>query len=603
MKVKRFRHWAILPKIMTISIVSVAIIAAVVRFYFLPLVERKIMDGKKEGTKNVVEVAFGILAGYDALAKSGQLTEAEARQRAAQEVRKLRYKETEYFWITDRALNMVMHPARPELDGTNLGGNKDPQGKYIFREFARVCNEKGAGFVEYLWPKPGERLPVAKISYVKLYAPWGWIVGSGVYVDDVEKDMARLRWNMAVGTVIFAVLTLSLSLFIGISITRLLKNVIGGLQAIASGKGDVDLSKRIATSSIDEIGVLSAEFNGLMDSISSLTVFKKVIEEDDTLDDVYARLGSVFTEELGLGGCVIYEISGNQGKMRPVYPSYSANAELCCNADILDNHDLCKAKRTGHPISSLTYPRICKQFSAASGKEHFCIPMTVGGGTVGVVQFVFNKSDTFTDSRENERRLYKAEQYIKESLSVIEAKRLMNTLRESSLRDPLTGLSNRRYLQEYTEKLVAGAKRRGTLVGLIMCDLDYFKQVNDSYGHNVGDIVLRETANIIRTSVRESDIVVRFGGEEFLVVLFDIRESEAVNVAEKIRDNVQNARIKIPEGVIQKTISLGVSEFPADTNTFWHAIKYADVALYKAKEGGRNRAMRFTREMWTDEHF
>ncbi len=603
MKVKRFRHWAILPKIMTISIVSVAIIAAVVRFYFLPLVERKIMDGKKEGTKNVVEVAFGILAGYDALAKSGQLTEAEARERAAQEVRKLRYKETEYFWITDRALNMVMHPARPELDGTNLGDNKDPQGKYIFREFARVCNEKGSGFVEYLWPKPGERLPVAKISYVKLYAPWGWIVGSGVYVDDVEKDMARLRWNMAVGTIIFAVLTLSLSLFIGISITRLLKNVIGGLQAIASGKGDVDLSKRIATSSIDEIGVLSAEFNGLMDSISSLTVFKKVIEEDDTLDDVYARLGSVFTEELGLGGCVIYEISGSQGKMRPVYPSFPVTGELCCNADILDNHDLCKAKRTGHPISSLTYPRICKQFLAASGKEHFCIPMTVGGGTAGVVQFVFNRSETFTDSRENERRLYKAEQYIKESLSVIEAKRLMNTLRESSLRDPLTGLSNRRYLQEYTEKLVAGAKRRGTLVGLIMCDLDYFKQVNDSYGHNVGDIVLRETANIIRTSVRESDIVVRFGGEEFLVVLFDIRECEAVNVAEKIRDNVQNARIKIPEGVIQKTISLGVSEFPADTNTFWHAIKYADVALYKAKEGGRNRVMRFTREMWTDEHF
>ncbi len=475
--------------------------------------------------------------------------------------------------------------------------------KYIFREFARVCNEKGSGFVEYLWPKPGERLPVAKISYVKLYAPWGWIVGSGVYVDDVEKDMARLRWNMAVGTIIFAVLTLSLSLFIGISITRLLKNVIGGLQAIASGKGDVDLRKRIATSSIDEIGVLSAEFDGLMDSISSLTVFKKVIEEDDTLDDVYARLGSVFTEELGLGGCVIYEISGSQGKMRPVYPSFPVTGELCCNADILDNHDLCKAKRTGHPISSLTYPRICKQFLAASGKEHFCIPMTVGGGTAGVVQFVFNRSETFTDSRENERRLYKAEQYIKESLSVIEAKRLMNTLRESSLRDPLTGLSNRRYLQEYTEKLVAGAKRRGTLVGLIMCDLDYFKQVNDSYGHNVGDIVLRETANIIRTSVRESDIVVRFGGEEFLVVLFDIRECEAVNVAEKIRDNVQNARIKIPEGVIQKTISLGVSEFPADTNTFWHAIKYADVALYKAKEGGRNRVMRFTREMWTDEHF
>ena len=134
-----------------------------------------------------------------------------------------------------------------------------------------------------------------------------------------------------------------------------------------------------------------------------------------------------------------------------------------------------------------------------------------------------------------------------------------------------------------------------------MCDLDYFKQVNDTYGHNAGDLVLKETAKAIRQSIRESDIVIRFGGEEFLAVLLDISAGESMNIAEKIRLNIQQLKIKIPEGVIQKTISLGTSEFPADTGTLWSCIKFADVALYRAKAEGRNRCVRFTKDMWKEE--
>lgn len=134
-----------------------------------------------------------------------------------------------------------------------------------------------------------------------------------------------------------------------------------------------------------------------------------------------------------------------------------------------------------------------------------------------------------------------------------------------------------------------------------MCDLDYFKQVNDTYGHNVGDIVLKETSAVIHRSVRKSDIVIRFGGEEFLVVLLDISEGESVTIAEKIRFNIEQYKIQIPEGIIQKTISLGISEFPSDTDKLWGCIKYADVALYRAKDEGRNRCVRFTKDMWKEE--
>ena len=221
--------------------------------------------------------------------------------------------------------------------------------------------------------------------------------------------------------------------------------------------------------------------------------------------------------------------------------------------------------------------------------------------TIAIVQLLFEMPTDPTEMKILEAKIFKAEQYINESLAVIETKRLMSSLRDSALVDALTGLHNRRYLQEYTEKIVSGVLRRGKAIGLIMCDLDYFKQVNDTYGHAAGDTVLKETANVIRHSVRESDIVIRFGGEEFLVVLLDISSGESMQIAEKIRLNIDQLKIKLPDGAIQKTISLGVSEFPADTGTLWSCIKYADVALYRAKNEGRNRCVRFTKDMWTDE--
>lgn len=136
-----------------------------------------------------------------------------------------------------------------------------------------------------------------------------------------------------------------------------------------------------------------------------------------------------------------------------------------------------------------------------------------------------------------------------------------------------------------------------------MCDIDYFKQVNDVYGHNVGDMILKDTSIIIKKQIREADLAIRFGGEEFLVLLIDINEGEAEGLAEKIRKTMEDTKFKVPDGTLKKTISLGVTEFPVDTDSFWQAIKFADVALYKAKETGRNKSLRFNKEMWTAEEF
>ena len=124
------------------------------------------------------------------------------------------------------------------------------------------------------------------------------------------------------------------------------------------------------------------------------------------------------------------------------------------------------------------------------------------------------------------------------------------------------------------------------------------KQVNDTHGHEAGDKVIKTLADILVRNVRAADMAVRYGGEEFLLLLTDTGGDAAMNVAEKIRAEVEATKIPLPGGILQKTISIGVAEFPKDSDTFWQVVKFADVALYKAKSGGRNRVVRFLPEMW-----
>jgi len=190
--------------------------------------------------------------------------------------------------------------------------------------------------------------------------------------------------------------------------------------------------------------------------------------------------------------------------------------------------------------------------------------------------------------------------YLREASPVIEAKRLMDTLRESNLRDAMTGLHNRRFLEEYMETLVANNDRNKTTLSILMLDLDYFKKVNDTYGHDVGDKVLKELAKTLTQTVRNSDLVIRYGGEEFVIILQNTTDGYGDQVAEKIREAVQQLKIQVSATVLQKTISIGIADFPTDCETFWQAIKFADVALYQAKERGRNQVVHFSPDMWTD---
>jgi two-component system cell cycle response regulator len=398
------------------------------------------------------------------------------------------------------------------------------------------------------------------------------------------------------------------SYFLKTSMTKPLKAITEQIRGLS--EGEVDLTKQIAVGSKDEIAELSSNFNMLMQTIHDMNTFKKVIEEDDSLEDVYTRLAKVFYDNLGLDDFSMFEATDRKKTLELIHTPYSRE-ETCCNKEILIDGNLCRAKKTGHTVSSIRYPEICKQFLLAPEKFHICIPMIIGGSTGGVVQFQFDKFCKKENERPApilnadciERQIVKAEQYIKESSAVIEAKRLTSALKDSSIRDQMTGLYNRRFLEEYVETLIAGLMRRGGQIGLLMCDLDFFKEVNDKFGHDAGDAVLKETTNVISKSARSADLVIRFGGEEFLVIVNDAKPGDAGEVAERIRTKIALTKIKTGGQVIQKTISIGYSEFPKDTQNFWEAIKYADIALYKAKDAGRNKVLKFEKEMWTTQAY
>jgi methyl-accepting chemotaxis protein len=213
---------------------------------------------KRLATKHVVEVASSVLAFYESEAAQGHMTRAAAKDQAAATLQGSRYEGSEYLWINDMEPRMIMHPFKPELNGKDLSQLKDPNGKQIFVGFVQVVAKQGAGYVDYMWPKPGSAAPLPKISYVQGFAPWGWVVGSGVYVDDVQAIFWGDVWRVAL--VIAALAAFSLGLFRAFArkLTGQLGGEPGDVAAIATRIAGGDLSGEVVTRPSDKTSLLAA---------------------------------------------------------------------------------------------------------------------------------------------------------------------------------------------------------------------------------------------------------------------------------------------------------------------------------------------------------
>lgn len=380
------------------------------------------------------------------------------------------------------------------------------------------------------------------------------------------------------------------------NLNSLLKFIQEGLTTISRDVAEL-LQQNPAEEHENLLNFTISRVEGLIDAAH----FKQAIEEDETKPEIYRRLATVLQERFGVKYFSIYEVMPDTTHMTPLMVDGEAGAPIrWCDPKILVHAESCRARRTGHIVSSIGAPSICYAFrppAEAQDRMHVCIPIIQSGAVGGVVQLLV----TSEEAERVQNFLPYLNVYLREAAPVIEAKRLMDTLRESTLTDAMTGLHNRRFLEEFAETLVSSSQRRNSRLSILMLDLDYFKMVNDTYGHDAGDLVLKALARTMQAAVRASDLVIRYGGEEFIIIMQDAGEEAAQAVAEKIRAAVENMKVQMPGAVLQKTISIGIAEFPQNSDTFWQAVKYADVALYNAKEAGRNRVVCFRPEMWKDE--
>lgn len=265
--------------------------------------------------------------------------------------------------------------------------------------------------------------------------------------------------------------------------------------------------------------------------------------------------------------------------------------------DRLFGSDACWALRRGRPHMGQGDDAgpTCRHMPAPPEVAYVCVPMMAYGEAVGLLTLSVDAGRELTTA--HQRLATTVAEHIALSLANL---RLQETLRSQSIRDPLTGLFNRRYMEESLDREIRRAGRSRRPVGIIMLDLDHFKDFNDTHGHEIGDALLREVGTVLQRSIRGEDIACRYGGEEFILILPDASLPDAAQRAEQLRTAI--GAIDVVHGqhaVGPLTVSLGVAIYPSHGSTGEAVVRSADAALYQAKSRGRNRAEVTRGDAWS----
>ncbi|HUH41824.1 MAG TPA: GGDEF domain-containing protein [Sulfurimonas sp.] len=334
------------------------------------------------------------------------------------------------------------------------------------------------------------------------------------------------------------------------------------------------------------------EAKTIISELSDIYKFKKTIELDASKDEVYTRIIDILRLKYNVGHFAFYEVNNVTSERKLIY---STEEENICFEKTNKNAMECRAHRTGTVTISTEFPNLCRA-CVSQGIDYVCIPFTINHDISLTVSMTSDNRDEVELMKKN---ISSIRHYLEAAKPVIESQILMERLRDTSLRDGMTGLYNRRFLEEVIDKIMSQANRNKDTYAVLMLDIDFFKMVNDTYGHDMGDKVILALSKVLKTSIRESDLAIRYGGEEFLVLLSNATDDGVMQVSNKIHSEF--AALSFDVGTsepLKKTLSIGIAKFPTDGDTIWKCIKYADTALYEAKNTGRNKIVEFEKAMF-----
>ncbi len=540
-----------------------------------------------------------------------------------------------YYFIDDLQGNCVLLPTAPEREGTSLLDNRDDQGHYIMRGLIEaVQNPEGAGFSRYRWYAPGRQGMQDKIAYAALFKPYNWIVGTGEYVFKVEEDLqnealARIRALRFGEDGYIAVLTRDGTPLVSPSRPDSENRALNSLPS-----EEQEVIRKIVRKASEGGGLLHYDWinprTGRMGPklafVHTMPAWNWILVSGIHMGEIQASLEqqkanleqelrqtlafSLLTLSLALTLALAY--SGLYSRwFRHLFQRYQASLEeshqaLYLNKYLMDHAgDMCllldqeqrviysnKTAQSffgksgdalqGQALQDLPLPRLIMPEQAATTELTYSDPE----GRQRHLEAKFSPAD------------YQGKSYFCIILRDISQRREQEErLRHLSEHDTLTNLPNRNLLHTRLLQALDHARRTGKLVAVLWIDLDRFKIVNDSLGHNIGDQFLIETAQRLHTLVRAQDTVSRHGGDEFVVLLVGLEHADsAALIARKILEKLGTPVQTAGQG-IAVTPSIGIALFPGDGNDPDSLLKNAEAAMYHAKQQGRNNCQFFTPEI------
>lgn len=563
-------------------------------------------------------------------------------------LKKTKVARTGYIYIFDSRLNMIIHP-NSNIENTNFSKMLNPiTGKSIGNELIAVANHPGT-MLRYAWDRPEDKNNYVydKISWVRYYEPFDWYIASSVYLDELNNSANKLRNRLFWVSVGMAAVLIALSCFY-------LNKLLVPIQTLSKmtiqvEKGNLDT--RCHVSGNDEISVLATGFNRMVVELKSyineldqkvtertreseeknqrlqreinersqiskelesanakLTTWVRELETRNREIALLNRMGDmlqacqtldetfgVITETLeGLlpdepGALYMLRSSNNILEMVAKWGDFKGNSEMFPPED-------CWGLRRGktHRVEKPGSGQACTHIQTPPPFGALCVPMMGQGEVLGMLHLSFSGPEPAQRSDEHYRRLEAMERLamtVADHLSLALANlKLRERLQEMSVRDPLTGLYNRRYMQETLAREIKRGQRNSTPIGIIMLDIDHFKTVNDTHGHDAGDLVLKTLARFLASNLRGEDVACRYGGEEFVLIMPGLSLTDTGLKAERLRSKIESTlKVWYLDHTLSITVSIGVAAFPEHAALPDQLIKKVDSALYAAKNSGRNR--------------
>jgi diguanylate cyclase (GGDEF)-like protein len=430
-----------------------------------------------------------------------------------------------------------------------------------------------------------ERLRDGAVAMTKLRADADAFVSHERTLLSVRRDAsARAGWwtNLGVLIAIAAAVLLACvtSFSIALRVARDAERIAIAAAAVAEG----DLARRVDVTGKDELARASAAFNAMAEGLHrqhedevALSRMRDMLHASHSTEEAHSILARLAPQCLEAPATRLYTINASRNLLAPAVAW--GDESLLPKIDEGFAPERCWALRNGrtHVVRDPARDVPCNHREDQAGPS-VCLPLIAQGETVGVLYMVVDERPRLADD-------------VGEMIGLTLANlRLREVLRNQAIRDPLTGLFNRRYLEETLSREVSRVRRKQAELAVIVLDVDHFKRFNDTYGHAGGDAMLREVGSVLNRSFRESDIVCRFGGEEFVVVAPECSLEAATARTEDMRNRVREISITVDgRKVSGVTMSAGISMFPKHGDGPDALFQAADRAVYRSKSEGRDR--------------